>query len=288
MEDWIRAGKITAECLKLGREMINVNASLLDVAEAIEKKIHDSGAKTAFPVNISINEIAAHDTPEADDERVFKQGDLVKLDVGVCVNGAIGDAAISVDLGGNEKLILASKEALDGAIKIIKSGVKLNEIGAVIEAKIKGLGFNPVKNLSGHGLDDYKIHSGFNIPNYDNKDLMELKEGMYIAIEPFATDGGGKIEEGKPSGIYRIERIKPTRNVLARNFLQFLEKEYKTLPFTKRWLKDKRGVNFSLNILEKEGILYQYPLLVESSKGIVSQAEHSLFVEKDGAKVLTG
>lgn len=287
MNDWEKAGKITAECLELGKKLVKVDASLLEVAESIEKKIYDAGAKTAFPVNLSINEIAAHDTPDADDERVFKKGDLIKLDVGVCFNGAIGDAAISIDLGDNKELIKASEEALEESIKTIKAGVKLGEIGKVIETKIKSFGFRPIKNLSGHGLDKYKVHTGFNIPNYDNKELMEIEEGAYIAIEPFATTGGGKVMEGKNSGIYKIERVASTRNPLARNLLKFLEKEYKTLPFTKRWLKDKRGVDFALNILEKERILYQYPLLVEGSGGMVSQAEHSLFVEKDGVKILT-
>ena len=287
MDDWEKAGKITAECLELGKKLIKVDASLLEVAEAIEKKIYDSDAKTAFPANISINEIAAHDTPNIEDKRVFKKGDLVKLDVGVCFNGAIGDAAISMDLGDNKKLIQASKEALDEAMKIIKAGVKLNEIGKVIETKIKSFGFNPIKNLSGHGLDEYKIHTGFNIPNYDNKDLMEIEEGKYIAIEPFATNGGGRVEEGKGSGIYRIENIKLTRSTIARDLLKFLAEEYKTLPFARRWLKDKKGVDFALGILEREGILYHYPMLVESSGGLVSQAEHSLFVDKDGVKVLT-
>jgi methionyl aminopeptidase len=287
MDDWEKAGKIAAECLGLGKKLIKVDNSLLNVVEAIEKKIYDSGAKTAFPVNISINEIAAHDTPRVDDERVFKEGDLVKLDVGVCFNGAIGDAAVSIDLGNNKKLIQASEEALNEAIKVIKAGIKLNEVGKAIETKIKSFGFNPIKNLSGHGLGRYKVHTGFNIPNYDNKDLMEIEEGMYIAIEPFATKGGGRVEEGKGSGIYRIEMVKPTRNIFARNLLKFLNEEYKTLPFTKRWLKDRKGVDFALNNLEKEGILYQYPLLIESSKGIVSQSEHSLLVKKDGSKILT-
>lgn len=285
MENWEKAGKIAKECLELGKSLVKVDASLLEVAEEIEKKIFDLGGKTAFPVNLSINEIAAHDTPGINDERVFKKGDLVKIDIGVCVDGAIGDTAATVDLGNNKELVKASEGGLKEAIKIVKLGVGLNEIGKVIEETIKKFGFNPIKNLSGHGLDLYKVHSGFNVPNYDNGDESELEEG-YIAIEPFATNGGGKITEGKPSGIYRIERLKSTRNIIARNLLKFLSEEYKTLPFAKRWLKDKKGFEFALSALEKEGILYQYPLLVESSNGMVSQAEHSLFVGEK-VKVLT-
>ena len=285
MDNWIKAGKITAECIELGRGMVKVGVKLLDVAEAIEKKIIDSGARPAFPVNISINEVAAHDTPSIDDGRVFCEGDLVKIDIGVCVEGAIGDAAVSVDLGDHEKLIKASEEALKEAIKVVKLGVELREIGKKIDEVIGGFGFKPIRNLSGHGLDLYKIHTGMSIPNYDNKDNRELEEG-YVAIEPFATTGGGKVVEGKGSGIYRLQSKKNTRTGLARDLLKFISKEYGEMPFAKRWLKGRKGLDFALNVLEKEGILYQYPLLVEGSKGIVSQAEHSLFVGEE-VKVLT-
>jgi len=285
MEDWIKAGKITAECINYAKELVGVGLSYLETAEKIEKNIFDLGGKCAFPVNISVNEIAAHDTPFMDDKRVFKEGDLVKIDIGVSVNGAIGDSAVTIDLGDNKELVKASEKALSEAIKVIKLGVELREIGKKINEAIKSFGFNPIKNLSGHGLDRYKVHTGLNIPNYDNLDNKGLERG-YIAIEPFATTGGGKIAEGKRSGIYKLEKVKPVRNNLARDLLKFISKEYQTLPFAKRWLKSFKALNFSLNALEKEGIIKEYPLLVESSKGMVSQAEHTLYIGKE-VKVLT-
>lgn len=279
MDDWEKAGRIAAQTLEFGKSLVKVDASLLEVAEKVEAKIIELGGKPAFPVNISLNHVAAHYTPFPDDKARFAKNDLVKIDVGVHVNGAIGDTAATVSLGGNEELIKASEDALEAAIQIFKPGTKLGEVGKVIQEKIRSFGFVPVVNLSGHGLGIYDLHAGITIPNYDNGDQRELREGQIFAIEPFATSGEGKIIEGKLSGIYRLENKKPTRNMTARKMLDFIEKEYKTLPFAKRWLVKKfPTANFALRILEKEGILHQYPQLPEKTKALVSQAEHSVKV----------
>src|SRR3989304_3096284 len=118
-----------------------------EVLEATLKKGRE-GAKPAFPINISINDRAAHYTPEVDDASVFKQGDLVKIDIGVHVDGYIGDIARSVAIGGGHKeLITAAEAALENAINAIKPGAMSNEIGGIVEETIKGFGFLPVSNL---------------------------------------------------------------------------------------------------------------------------------------------
>ena len=203
------------------------------------------------------------------------------------MNGAIGDNAVTI--GNNKELIEASQEALNEAIKIIQLRTKLKDIGKTINKTISSYGFNSIKNLTGHSIDIYEQHSGLSIPNYDNGNNLELKKGMIIAIEPFATTGIGMIEEGKPSGIYKLEKIKSLRTQISKEILDFIALEYKTLPFTKRWLLKKFPefkVNFALNNLEKEGILAQYNQLPEKSKGIVSQAEHTLLID-DKVKILT-
>ena len=112
---------------------------------------------------------------------------------------------------------------------------------------------------------------------------------MIIAIEPFATDGVGKIEEGKESGIYKMQSVKNVRNQMTREILDYIVREYKTLPFTSRWLYRKFPefkVNFALKILERDGIIYEYKQLLEKGKGIVSQFEHTLLVN-DKVEILT-
>ena len=170
MDEYIEAGKIAAQALKYGGKLIKVGESLLDVTEKVEQKVLDLGAEFAFPPQISLNEIAAHYCADPNDETKFKEGDIAKLDVGVMIDGYIGDNALTVDLGDNEKLVRASREALNKAIEIIKPGVTLSEIGKTIHDTITGYGFAPVRNLSGHGLDKYVFHDKPSIPNFDNGD----------------------------------------------------------------------------------------------------------------------
>jgi len=286
MKDWIKAGEIASEALEYGKNLIRKDKSVLEIVENTEAKIFQLGGKPAFPVNISINEIAAHYSP-VKEEISIKESDIVKLDVGVHVNGAIGDNAVTV--GNNKELIGSSREALNEAIKIIQIGTKLREIGRIINQTISSYGFNPVKNLTGHSIDIYEQHSGLSIPNYDNKDEFRLKKGMIIAIEPFATTGIGMIEEGKNSGIFKLENAKKVRTQISEEILNFIIEEYKTLPFAKRWLLQKFPefkVNFALSNLEKEGIISQYKQLPEKSRGIVSQAEHTLLID-DKVIILT-
>ena len=286
MKDWIKAGEIASEALEYGMGLIKKDKSVLEIVESVEAKIFQLGGKPAFPTNISINEIAAHYSPVKDDFSI-KESDIVKLDVGVHVNGAIGDNAVTV--GNNKELIEASREALNEAIKIIQIGTKVREIGRVVDKTISSYGFKSIKNLTGHSIDIYEQHAGLSVPNYDDGNKSELKKGMIIAIEPFATTGIGLIEEGKDSGIFKIEKVKSVRTQISKEILDFITKEYKTLPFTKRWLLKKFPefkVNFALNNLEKEGIISQYKQLSEKSKGIVSQAEHTLLID-DKIKILT-
>ncbi|MDP6642233.1 MAG: type II methionyl aminopeptidase [Candidatus Nanoarchaeia archaeon] len=278
MDDWVKAGKIAAEVLDYGKKLIKIDESILKITEKIESRIKSLGGEPAFPINISTNYIAAHYTASKEDKNRFKEGDLVKLDVGVHVNGAIGDNAVTIDLGKNKLLVDASKSALNEAVKIVKEGLEVREIGKVIQTKIQEHGFSPVINLSGHRMDIFNVHAGLTIPNYDNGDKTRLEKDMIIAIEPFATNGEGKVIEGKGSDIFKLLKKKPVRNEHARKILKIIEK-YQGLPFAKRWI-DSSMKDLAFNILEREKIIHQYPQLIESSRGLVSQAEHTVMVGK--------
>ena len=282
MEDWIKAGKIAAEVLDYGRRLIKIDSSILDVVEKIESKIISFGGQPAFPVNISINYIAAHYTAYKDDKTKFKENDLVKLDIGVHVNGAIGDNAATIDLGNNKELVLASRNALDEGVKIAKEGTQAREIGYVIQNKIQEFNFSPVINLSGHRLDRFKVHAGLTIPNYDNGDKTKLEKDMIIAIEPFATTGKGEIFESSNATLYSVVKKKGIRSPMTRDVFKEIE-SFHGLPFTTRWLTRKfpKGkVAFALKELMQSGIIRDYPPLPEVAKGVVSQAEHTIRVDE--------
>ncbi len=285
IEKTIKAGKILKRVAKEAVEKIKPNVKLLEVAEFVENRIVELGAKPAFPCNISINSDAAHFTPKKNDERVFKKGDLVKLDIGAHIDGYIADMAVTVDLGENSELVKAAKEALKAGIEVVKAGVNTAEIGKAIEDVISDFGFKPVVNLTGHGLLPYIAHAPPNIYNYATDRGVELKEGMIIAIEPFVTNGVGKVSERSECEIYSLIRPKPIRMKIAREIISKVEREYKTLPFAKRWLE--KAPDVVLSKLVREGVLRAYPVLTEVSKGLVSQWEHTLIVEEGGARVVT-
>jgi methionyl aminopeptidase len=277
MDDWIKAGKIAGESLKYGKSLAKPGIKLLELADKIEAKIIELGGKPAFPVNLSLNHLAAHYAPPINDETILGEEDLLKIDVGAHVNGYVGDTALTV--GSETELIKASEDALNAALKICEPGTKLMELGRAIQDAITGHGFSPIKNLSGHGITKFKLHSGVSIPNYDNGNETGLVEGQVIAIEPFATSGVGKVMEGKPSGIYRLSNPKPTRNPTARQLMSFMQKEYNGLPFARRWILRKfPNASLALAIMEREGILHQYNQLPEESKALVSQAEHTIII----------
>src|SRR3989344_3011989 len=219
-EKLIKAGKIAAEALEYGKSMIRPGVKLVDVCDEVEKKIKSLGGEMAFPVQVSMNDVAAHFCPNEDDSIVFTD-QIVSLDVGVSVDGFIGDTALTVDLSGkNAELVKASKEALDNAINVVKPGVKTREIGKIIHKTITSYGFAPIRNLSGHGLGEYNIHTKPNIPNYDNGDNTLLKEGDVIAIEPFASTGSGVVYESGQGTVFVLAQKKPVRNMITRNVLK--------------------------------------------------------------------
>ena len=278
----IKAGEIARKTRDYAREICKENSKFIDITEKIENKILELGGNPALPVDISVNNIAAHDTPLYNDERVLKKEDLVKVDLGVHVEGYIADTAVTLEINSNKnhKLIEAAENALKEAVKLAVPDTPLFEIGKIIQEKITKSGFTPVKNLSGHGLDKYLVHTPPTVPNYNNNDQTKLKEDMVIAIEPFATTGVGLVTEGKMSSIYALLRVKNTRNFDARKIIKFIGENYKTLPFAERWIIKQFGVKSQilLRILENEKIIEQFSILPEKSKALVSQAEHTILV----------
>jgi methionyl aminopeptidase len=282
---YVKAGRIAAQALEHGRKLIKIGASLLEVTEAVEKKIVELGGDFAFPPQISLNDIAAHYCAGFDDKTIFKEGYVVKLDVGVQINGFVGDTALTVVLGNDEKLKLlaeASREALNSALSMIKPGVTLSELGKAIHDEITKRGFSPVRNLSGHGLAQFIIHDKPSVPNFDTGSNETLEEDQVIAVEPFASTGSGVVYESSNPTIFSLDDIKPIRSQITREVIKDLEK-YNGLPFAHRWLVKKHGLgktSFALRELKNIGVIREFPPLPDKAHGIISQAEHTVIVRE--------
>jgi len=279
------AGEILAQVRAAAADRVGVGASHLEVAEYAEDRIRELGGEPAFPVNISIDEEAAHATPTPDDDATFGE-EMVNLDIGVHVDGWLADTAVTVDLSGHAELAEASAEALAAALEVVEPGVETGDIGAEIEAVIDGYGYNPVVNLTGHGLGHWEQHTEPNVPNRAVDQGVELQPGDVVAIEPFATDGGGKVNEGAHEEIYSLEREASVRDRGARQALEQIVEEFKTLPFARRWLETSRA-EMALRRLKQQNVVHGYPVLKEQDGFLVSQKEHTVIVTEDGCEVTT-
>lgn len=280
IDNYIKAGKITAACLAYGKTLIKPGASVREILDKVEEKIAELGGKPAFPAQISLNEVAAHACSDLQDATTLKD-QVVKLDVGVHIDGYIADSAVTVDLSGKYgDLLKTNQKALDKALELVRPGITLGEIGRAIQEVITSAGYSPVRNLSGHGLGQYEIHANPSIPNVDNGNQNVLKEGMVIAIEPFASTGAGIVQESSPATVFTLVDDSGIRDPITRKVLQEI-KTYQGLPFAKRWLERKFGTaktNFALRQLISKGCVEQHPPLLDKARGIVSQAEHSVIV----------
>lgn len=277
-----KAREISDKILEFAKKLIKEGIEIIEIAEAVEKKIKELGGGVAFPVNISINENAAHYTPTINDKTILKNGDIVKVDFGVHVDGYIWDRAFSISIGKDEnELIKAADEALKNAIKCVKPGVKVYEISQIIEDTIRKYNVNPIYNLCGHGLKRFTQHAEPTIPNCRNDIKYEIKEGEVIAIEVFTTNGSGWVKESGETVIYKYEKDKPVRMREARIIMEKAKKEFMKLPFAKRWLKDVASgaiLDLALKQLVEVGSLREYPVLKEESGGKVAQSEETIVV----------
>jgi methionyl aminopeptidase len=242
LDDYIKAGKIASEVREMVRVKDWVGKSVFEICEEVENEIIKRGAKCAFPVNASINEVAAHYTAEPNDPITIKDTDLVKIDLGAQINGFIADTAVTVCYDAQfDGLVQTAEEALDKAMSMVKIGVKASDMGRAIETTIKQMGFKPIANLSGHSLDQYTIHAGKTIPNIWSVGGFSLSGNAAYACEPFVTtaEGGGFVRNGQIKNIFALNSRKKTKNEEADKMLDFIWENFNMLPFALRWLTKK-------------------------------------------------
>ena len=278
-----KAGDISKQIKKEVLEKIKPGMKILELAGLIERRIVELGGKPAFPVNIGVNDITAHYTPKFNDETVIKEGDLVKIDQGVHVDGWVADMAYTY-CSEKSELIKVVERALDAGIKTVKPGIKISEISQVINESVESSGFGVIVNLTGHGLDQYVIHGPPTIPNVKNDSEIELKEGDVVALEPFVCETNGYVKESEPVEIFSLLQPRPVRLPEARKILEITNNDYNGLPFCKRWLIEKGfsqfKVSFALKQLELNDSIKSYPVLKEKSGLAVAQAEHTIIVKE--------
>jgi methionyl aminopeptidase len=293
-DNYVKAGKIASQVREYARSQDHTGRSLSEICNDIEQEIFKKGGEPAFPVNVSLNDIAAHYTAVPNDPIIVKNTDVLKIDVGVHIDGYIADTAVTVSYDTTyQKMIDIAERALDEAIGISRSNTRVSEIGRIIEKTITKYGCKPIQNLSGHSLERYTIHAGKSIPNiWTIGHSFNLSVNNVYAIEPFVTtnDGQGVVYEGKIKNIFGIGSRKRTKEQKTDDFLEYLWNKFKTLPFALRWIVneyEEKEALYLLEILVKKKNVHAYPILVEGANRIVVQAEHTIIPQESNTLTIT-
>ncbi|MFX1238368.1 MAG: type II methionyl aminopeptidase [Promethearchaeota archaeon] len=291
-----KAGDIAKNVKKIVKPEIKVGAKVLDIVNLVESKILELDGAIAFPTNVSINNIAAHYTsPLRDDNLIIEESDLVKIDVGVHIEGYIVDTAFSVNFNNEkilENIIQATEVAVEAAKTLIKPGVNTRELGKKIESVVKGFKYNPIKELGGHQIERWTVHGKKQLPELGTQRGSVMEEGDVFAVEIFASTGEGSVHHMRNSYIYELNPYSgrvPLRRKVSKQLLGFINKNYKTLPFAERWLgkEFQTGIAFGLQELIQQGKLHSHNVLAEKKGVFVAQTEETILITEDGYIQLT-
>ena len=288
-----RAGKIAREIREEIRRTVKEGMPIIDICEKVVSLTREKGGKPAFPCNVSVNEVAAHYTSPPNDKQVIPERSIVKVDIGVHVDGYIADTATSVCFDPEYVgMVNTAEEALEKAVEILRPGLSITRFGSAIQKVIKTRGFKPVSNLTGHLIRRYIIHAGKSLPNVFNLSTSRINEGEVYGVEPFVTvaNAMGRVENLKEAYIFRYSKHKSLKEPYAKQILKHIKQNFKTLPFTERWLSkfaSSTRYKSAFSELLSSKTLVGYPVFVEASRNLVAQAEHTVMVVKDGCIVLT-
>jgi methionyl aminopeptidase len=293
LQKFQQAGKIAREVRTEIRKTVKEGMPIIDICEKVEGLTRQKGGKPAFPCNVSVNEVAAHYTSPPNDKQTIPERAVVKVDIGVHIDGYIADTATTVCFDPEyDDMVRTAEEALARAVEILRPGLSVTRFGTEIQKVIKTRGFKPVSNLTGHLIRRYIIHAGKSLPNVFNLSTSRIKEGEIYGVEPFVTTTSavGKVDNLEEEYIFRFQKNKSLKNTHSKKMLSYIKKNFLTLPFTERWLNNfsaSSSYKSAFAELLKSKAVMGYSVFIEASKKPVAQAEYSILIEKDGCKILT-
>ncbi|KAI8356422.1 peptidase M24, structural domain-containing protein [Mortierella sp. GBAus27b] len=303
-----RAAEVHRQVRRYARRNIKPGMTMTEICELIENgtrtlveaKGFESGI--AFPTGCSLNHCAAHYTPNAGDKIVLQHGDVCKIDFGVHVNGRIIDSAFTLTFDPvYDNLLAAVKDATNTGVREAGIDVRLGDIGAAIqevmesyEVEIGGKTHQvkPIRNLTGHSIDLYKIHGTKAVPIVNNGDPTKMEEGEYFAIETFGSTGRGLVRYDMETSHYARAYDIPSTSIRlprAKQLFETINREFGTLPFCRRYL-DRVGEDkylLALKSLCDSGHVMGYPPLVDIKGCYTAQFEHTLVLKPTHKEVLS-
>lgn len=313
--DAVKGAVVHKNVGKYVRSIVKPNISLKSISSLIEEKIREEvnydsknplNAGIAFPVGLSLNNCAAHYTPNYyEDDIILKSSDILKIDYGVHVKGTIIDSAFTMHFDNKyDQFIDISKKLTNYAVSLCGPDAVLGDIGKDIEEYIsskeieidgKIYQLRTMSDLSGHAISKYEIHAGKAVPNIGINYLLRMKANEYYAVEPFITTGEGKtILKDSNSHFMMNKNYKMYDKKIEDHDEKFvynlIDNNYSTLPFCQKWLYEHNNTYNYDNILkklEKKKILQSYPPIYDIDGSIISQFEHTIFIKENGIINLT-
>ena len=256
----------------------------------------------AFPTGCSLNNVAAHYTPNKGDKTVLGYDDVMKIDFGTQINGRIIDSAFTVHFNPKfDPVVDAAREATNTGIKTAGIDVRLCDVGAAIQEVMesyeieldgKTRPITPVRNLRGHSIAPYQIHAGKSVPIVAGGEQTKMEEGEVFAIETFSSTGKGFVMEDMECSHYMKNFDAPhvpIRSAKARSLLSVIDRNFGTLAFAKRFL-DRLGeqkYQMALKQLCDVGVVEPYPPLCDAKNSYTAQFEHTLVLKPTGKEVLS-
>lgn len=308
-QDFRKGAEIHRRVRQKAKQQIKPGMSMLEIADLIENSVraytgndHTLKQGIGFPTGLSVNHVAAHYTPNSSDKMTLKQEDVMKIDIGVHVNGHIVDSAFTLTFEEKyDNLLTAVREATYTGVKEAGIDVRLNDIGAAIqevmesyEMELNGKTY-PIKcirNLNGHNIGDYVIHSGKTVPIVANGDMTKMEEGETFAIETFGTTGKGYvIGQGECSHYALNQDIDniPLPSPRARDLVKSIKTNFGTLPWCRRYLERAGEEKYllALNQLVRAGVVEDYPPLVDTTGSYTAQFEHTILLHPHRKEVVS-
>jgi len=281
---------------------------MIDICEELEKTgralIAEQGleAGLAFPTGCSRNHVAAHYTPNAGDNTVLEFDDVVKMDFGTHIKGRIIDCAWTFSFNSKfEPLIKGVQEATETGIKTAGIDARLCDVGAAIQEVMesheieldgKTYGVKSIRNLNGHSISPYQIHSGKTVPIIKGGETTVMEENEFYAIETFGSTGKGHVHEDMECSHYMknfdVGHV-PLRLQKSKTLLNTINKNFGTLAFCRRWL-DRLGESrylMALKDLGEKGIVDPYPPLVDIKGCFTAQYEHTILLRPTCKEVIS-
>ncbi|EPX75119.1 methionine aminopeptidase Fma2 [Schizosaccharomyces octosporus yFS286] len=306
--DLRRAAETHRQVRQYAQSAIQPGMSLTQIANLIEdgtrSLVEEDGLKSGigFPTGLNLNHIAAHFSPNAGDTTILKDKDVMKVDIGVHVNGHIVDSAFTMSWNPDcDPLLAAVKAATNTGIREAGIDARLNEIGEAIqetmesyEVEMNGKTYpvKSIRNLSGHDIKPYSIHGSKSVPIVKGGEEVKMEEGETFAIETFGSTGRGLVHTDLECSHYAksqdVGHI-PLRLPRAKALLNTITQNFGTLPFCRRYL-DRLGESkylMALNNLVSAGIVQDYPPLVDIKGSYSAQFEHTIVLHPTQKEVIS-